>query len=144
MKRTQQRSLRRQRGSSIVEAACGGIMIIWFLLGFLDMACVIAAQYVADSVAYDVCRVAASASSSSQAQQQANQELPETYQQSPIIGSISIQNINYQKGNGNGDYGLVTLKLNTVVDLIVPMPFLGNQLTMQEQATLPLLSNLSS
>lgn len=108
------------------------------------MSSVIAAQYVADSVVFNLCRVAASANSQSQATQFVNQELRQTFQPSLLVQSIRVKEVNYQSATGYGNYGKVVVQIETTVGLIVPLPFLGGQLTMQEQAALPLLANLNS
>lgn len=135
-----QRQQRKGKGSGLLESVCGGMVMIIILLGFLDFAALISAQYLADSMVYDCCRAAASASSQSNANSIASSQIQQAFNSSPLVSSISVQSVNYQSAN-NG--GLVTVKLKTRANMIAPLPFLPAQVQMQEQATMPILANLN-
>ncbi len=141
-KRKLANKFRTQKGC-IAEAVCGGVFIILLFLGFVDMSCLVAAQYQADSVAYNVCRVAASASSSSQAQSAASRELSEIFQKSAIVTAMRVDNLSYEQQASYGQFGYVTVKTEADVNLLVPLPFLPSSIVMQQQVALPLLANLN-
>ena len=119
---------RKNRGSCLVESLAGGIVMILVFLGFIDLGSVIAAQYVADNVAYDACRMAASASRGQQGLQAQN-AIVQVFQPSSLISDIHLENVN-QSGN------LVMVKLRTTVNVPAPFPFFS-QVTMYEQVALP-------
>lgn len=137
------RALRRESGN-IVEAICGGVVMVLILLGFMDVVSIIVAQYQADSVVYNLCRAAASASSQSQARLYAASKLTQVFASSPIVSNITISTVDYEASTAYAQYGLVTVKINTTVNLLAPLPFFPSSLVMQEQASLPILTNLNT
>lgn len=119
---------RKQRASSIVESVAGGIVMILVFLGFIDLGAVIAAQYVADNVAYDACRMAASSTPGQQGLQAQN-AIQQVFQPCSLIPDIHLENVS-QTGN------MVVVKLRTTVNVPAPFPFFS-QAIMHEQVALP-------
>lgn len=124
------RYTRATTGSSLAEALAGGIIMVLIFLGFIDLSAVIAAQYVADNVAYDACRMAASAVPGRQGLQ-AQDAIGQVFQPSNLISDIHLQNVS-QTGN------MVIVQLITTVNVPAPFPFFSHVL-MHEQVALPIV-----
>lgn len=119
---------RKSNGNSIIEAVAGGMVMILIFLGFIDLGAVIAAQFVADNVAYDACRMAASASAGQQGLE-AQDAIIQVFHPSQLISDIHLDSATQ---NGN----MVVVTLRTTVNVPAPFPFFS-QVIMHEQVALP-------
>lgn len=128
MKKAKRNQNRNRQGSALIEAMAGGVILVIVFLAFIDMAALVAANYLADSVAYDVCRFAASSPQGMQSQT-ASQQLSQCFQSNTLVSNIQIENVS---SIGN----MVSVKLRSTVQLPAPLPF-ASQVQMEQQVALP-------
>jgi Flp pilus assembly protein TadG len=112
------RQQRRRRGSSLVEAIVGFIVIIPIGLAAVDVATLISSSQTNEQIAEQAARAAACQGNLLGAQKAADESLSQT-QTTAIITSVTIDPVTYDPAQGQ-----VTVFSNMQVRMPVPLPFL--------------------